>query len=131
MHSKSEILAKLGPVTALSCLALVIVWMFVVSPTTAQVEKGVGAKRWEYCSIYLVVSLRPGMVSKNGLITIKYANEGNSRSETIEAPVRDFNDNAPIMKAIAKLGNEGWEMVGEVFHPSSEERVLYFKRPQP
>jgi hypothetical protein len=40
-------------------------------------------------------------------------------------------ENSALAKAISKLGNDGWEMVGEgTLFPadSGDQKVLYFKR---
>jgi hypothetical protein len=91
------------------------------------------ARQWEYCSLALsTTSPRP----KKGEPYSAYANicyfqETGCRHETIEA--RGTIDNAGIVyldaraKAIAKLGNEKWELF---LLEQLPDAVYYFRRPK-
>jgi hypothetical protein len=85
-----------------------------------------GAQKWEYCAITNVywsdnnIGVRPVAV-------IRYFQAGGEKEETVEfAP--DFGKSAELRdalaKAIAKLGDQGWEM----FLKDPDGR--YFKRPK-
>jgi hypothetical protein len=68
--------------------------------------------KWEYCAIRASVN---GEVMK-----LKYF------SPTPEAKVVDIND---VHQSIARLGQEGWEMVSLTQISQPDARVYYFKRP--
>lgn len=82
--------------------------------------------RWEYCA--LTKAQYPGTV-RGGQYWISYFRGNNVRVELIEASVSEN----PVAKAISKLGDEGWEMVGEGGLDMGPGRgtpgpALYFKR---
>ncbi len=91
-------------------------------------------KKWEYCSVYPYngISSRTGK-SYNWAI-VSYARGDGYSSETIETvvvndePNLNFAQNQAFAKAIAKLGEDGWEMIGK--GDFREQNVLYFKRPK-
>jgi hypothetical protein len=84
-------------------------------------------ERWEYCAV--TRAQFPGSV-RGGQYWIGYFRGNNVRVETIEAGV---TENA-FSKAVAKLGDEGWELVGEGTLDTGPGRgttqplALYFKR---
>lgn len=90
------------------------------------------SKKWEYCSVYPY----NGSFNRSGKIyvsaIISYARGDGYNSETVEAapandePNLNFGQNQAFAKAAAKLGEDGWEMVGE--SEFREQKVLYFKR---
>ncbi len=64
------------------------------------------ALKWEYCAVtkaQFVGSIRGGQY------WISYFRRGNVQVETVEASVQE----SAVAKAVSKLGEEGWEMVGE------------------
>jgi hypothetical protein len=92
------------------------------------------SKKWEYCSVYPYngISNRAGKSYNSAIVS--YARADGYSSETIEAatvndePNLNFAQNQAFAKAIAKLGEEGWEIIGE--GDFREQKVLYFKRPK-
>lgn len=83
--------------------------------------------KWEYCAVtkaQFVGSIRGGQY------WISYFRKGNVQVETVEASVHE----SAVAKAVSKLGEEGWEMVGEgplevrQGGPSGTPTALYFKR---
>jgi hypothetical protein len=94
------------------------------------------AQKWEYCAI-ISAGLGTGNSSDRGVAVIRYFFQaGGLKEETVEfvpdAGKRNFflTDEA-LDKAIAKLGDEGWEMV--LKEPDTEDRprtIFYFKRPK-
>lgn len=99
----------------------------------------VGKSRWEYCAVMTGV----GSVKTDGRIygnaTICYFQQGNSPCESITVEYKgaggaDWDDAAlnATSSVVAKLGQEGWEMVGaggaEAFAARGGASALYFKR---
>ena len=84
--------------------------------------------KWEYCAVtkaQFVGSVRGGQY------WISYFRKGNVQVETVEASVQE----SAVAKAVSKLGEEGWEMVGEGpleirqgGPPGGTPTALYFKR---
>jgi hypothetical protein len=83
-------------------------------------------ERWEYCS------LSKAMVgqSRGGLYWITYFRSDGA--QVVEAEELATERYGPA-KAIAKLGAEGWEMVGEgpLEMRAGGLNAIYFKRPRP
>jgi hypothetical protein len=81
--------------------------------------------RWEYCS------LSKAMVgqSRGGLYWITYFRNGGA--QIVEAEEQATERYGPA-KAIAKLGEDGWEMVGEgpLDMRAGNLNAIYFKRPK-
>jgi len=84
--------------------------------------------RWEYCA--LTRAQFPGSV-RGGQYWIGYFLRNNVRVETVEASVTE----SAFSKALFKLGEEGWELVGEGTldtgpgrGPGAPPSALYFKR---
>ena len=93
-----------------------------------QARARAAGERWEYCA--LTKAQYPGSV-RGGQYWITYFRGNNVRVETIEAGVTENG----VAKAISKLGEEGWEMVGEGTLDIGPGRgtppqALYFKRPR-
>jgi hypothetical protein len=84
--------------------------------------------RWEYCAVskaQFVASARAGQY------WITYFRGTNVRVETVEAGVTENG----MAKAVSRLGEEGWEMVGEGTLDMGPGRgtpptAIYFKRPR-
>jgi len=99
-----------------------------------QGEKSAGAK-WEYCAITDVSVVGQGG-SVIGSANICYFQWSGCRKEVIEASVEgsDFAEGKRIAlaKGVAKLGTEGWEMLGEAtqFGLYQDNKALYFRRRQ-
>lgn len=106
-----------------------------LAPTVAEAqERGGGdddereSLKWEYCAVtkaQFVGSIRGGQY------WISYFRKGNVQVETVEASVQE----SAVAKAVSKLGEEGWEMVGEGpleirqgGPPGGTPTALYFKR---
>jgi len=106
------------------------------SSVRADQGAGGGVQRWEYCAITGVFD-EGDSFGRRGKATIRYFNYSGVREETVEfvseigkrnsSPVVDET----LSKTIAKLGNEGWEMV--LKQPDFEKyagNTFYFKRPK-
>ncbi|HVF57938.1 MAG TPA: hypothetical protein VM934_17430 [Pyrinomonadaceae bacterium] len=84
-------------------------------------------RKWEYCAI--TKAQYSGSV-RGGMYWISYFRNGKVDVVDVEAGV---TGNA-LAKAVFKLGEEGWEMVGEgplevrIGGPSSASNAIYFKR---
>jgi hypothetical protein len=111
-------------------------WLAARPGATAGVEATASAalaegERWEYCAVSRAQF--PGSV-RGGQYWITYFRANNVRVDTIEAGV---SENA-LSKAIYRLGEEGWEMVGQGTLEAGPVRTpttptptaLYFKRPR-
>ena len=84
------------------------------------------AERWEYCTVS-----KAGYTASNrgGTYWISYFRD--SGVEIVEVEERaSEQQGAAVVKAMARLGNEGWEMVGQADLPVKAGRVeaIYFKR---
>jgi hypothetical protein len=95
-------------------------------PTADRMAKLRSPDRWEYCS------LSKAMVGqgRGGLYWITYFRSGGAQVvETEELATERYGPS----KAIAQLGVEGWEMVGEgpLEMRSGGLNAIYFKRPRP
>lgn len=84
-------------------------------------------RKWEYC---VITKAQFAGSIRGGQYWIGYFRRGNVQVETIEAGVME----SALGKAVFKLGEEGWEMVGEgplevrPAGPGSTPTALYFKR---
>jgi hypothetical protein len=83
--------------------------------------------RWEYCAVTKAQFINS---PRGGQYWINYFRGATVRTETVEAGVMENG----LAKAIARLGEEGWEMVGEGTLDMGPGRAnpsaLYFKRPR-
>jgi hypothetical protein len=94
--------------------------------------------RWEYCAITDVTAVLSGSFSHTTIATAKICYfESGCRKEAIEVSVdgSDFDDakNVALGRAVTRLGQQGWEMVGEAtlrFNSAEDRKVLYFRRTQ-
>lgn len=96
-------------------------------PTQAQRVPARGARdRWEYCSLSKALVGQ----SRGGLYWISYFR--NNGAQVVEVEEMATENSGPA-KAIAKLGDEGWEMVGEgpLEMRAGGINALYFKRLRP
>ena len=94
-------------------------------PTQAQREPLKKPDRWEYCS------LSRGAVgqSRGGLYWVMYFRDGGAQVVEVEEAATERYGPAA---AIAKLGDGGWEMVGEgpLEMRAGATNAIYFKRPR-
>ncbi len=93
-------------------------------------EAGVApAERWEYCTVS-----KAGYTASNrgGAYWISYFRDTGVEIVEVEERASEQQGSA-VVKAIARLGSEGWEMVGQADLPVKAGRVeaLYFKRRKP
>ncbi len=82
--------------------------------------------KWEYCSLTRAV-VGP---SRGGLYWISYFRDSGVQVVEVEELATERTGPA---KAIAKLGEEGWEMIGQgpLEIRQGGLNALYFKRPKP
>jgi hypothetical protein len=94
------------------------------SGSSVQADQGgrSGAQKWEYCAITDVY-----WSDNRPVAVIRYFQAGGGKEETVEF-LPDFGKTAELRdalaKAIAKLGDQGWEMF------LKEPDGRYFKRPK-
>lgn len=81
--------------------------------------------RWEYCAL----SRAAVGASRGGLYSITYFRDGGA--QVVEAEETATERYGPA-RAIAQLGQEGWEMVGEgpLEIRAGATNAIYFKRPR-
>ena len=108
-------------------LAVPVGWILSNRPTSAQVEQISYGQRWEYCALSKAAYAGS---NRGGLFWISYFRDSGVQVVEIEDPALEKNGPA---KAIAKLGAEGWEMVGQgpLEIRQATLAALYFKRPKP
>jgi hypothetical protein len=89
-------------------------------------DAGPAARRWEYCAVS-----RSGYTgsSRGGFYWISYFRENGVEVVEIEEKVSEPQGSS-IARAMAKLGEEGWEMLGSGELPVRTGRfeAIYFKR---
>ena len=87
------------------------------------------AERWEYCTVS-----KAGYTASNrgGAYWISYFRDTGVEIVEVEERASE-QQGAAVVKAIARLGNEGWEMVGQADLPVKTGRLeaIYFKRRKP
>ena len=115
-------------------IALMIVATLIVGPisnrwllaTPAMAHQNNAGQQWEYCT--LTKASYAGS-NRGGLYWISYFRDSGVQVAEVEDPA--LEKNGPT-KAIAKLGAEGWEMVGQgpLEIRQGTLNALYFKRPK-
>jgi hypothetical protein len=102
---------------------------FTPAPAQAQLSeesKTAAGRKWEYCA--LTKAAYVGSV-RGGLYWISYFRDAGVQVVEVEEAATERNGPAKI---IAKLGEEGWEMVGQgqLEIRQGGLAALYFKRPK-
>jgi hypothetical protein len=86
--------------------------------------------KWEYCEIERYSGYRESFGVKVYSTIIRYYIPSGWRIETVELDHKDGGSNDKVeAKAIAKLGEEGWEMVHDRTSEGTTTKI-YFKRPK-
>lgn len=121
------ILAIIAAVAAVG--GLIAINPFSASSVRANQGGKSGAQKWEYCAITSVYR-SSGNIGDRPVAVIRYLQVGGGKEEIVEfvpgiGKSAEFRD--AVAKAIAKLGDEGWEMV--LKEPDSGY-IFYFKRPK-
>ena len=90
-------------------------------------SKPVAGQKWEYCAVTKAAYAGTG---RAGLYWISYFRDAGVQVVEVEDAATERN--GPT-KSIAKLGEEGWEMVGQGQLDIRQRGLtaLYFKRPKP
>ena len=78
-------------------------------------------QKWEYCTIYQITQMGGWLTGVGMVYRGSFSVKGAQRVELEHDP------NA-LARGIAKLGLEGWEMVGAAV-VSEHYHTIYFKRP--
>ena len=119
------------------CLALVMSFAWVASTTTQDVRR----QRWEYCHVEIASGSGNSDPNGVGLVAkIVYLTPTGPRTEKLFVPTLTGEGSPldPVIdateRAVAKLGGEGWEMVGIVPERLRANKdgygfFIYFKRP--
>lgn len=86
-------------------------------------------ERWEYCA---VSKAGYAVSNRGGTYWISYFRDAGVEILEVEERASE-QQGAAVVKAIARLGNEGWEMVGQAELPVKTGRLdaIYFKRRKP
>lgn len=105
--------------------------LLAVTPAQAQPQatpsKTFTGQKWEYCALTKAAYVAS---NRGGLYWISYFRDTGVQVVEIEDTALERNGPA---KAIAKLGDEGWEMIteGPLDIRQGELKALYFRRPKP
>lgn len=107
-------------------------------------KKKIARQTWEYCAITSSTFTRTNDVVDGGFATVFYFDTSGFRQEIIKLPSEKIDEKMPdkhqYMKqkawaaAIAQLGDQGWEIVGQLPFNSSflqdmdHSQALFFKR---
>jgi len=117
-------------------LALVVASMIgVVAATvwtkTSPVQAQHMGPKWEYCAITQIYLQDNGQGGSTAVAEVSYLGPSGNRTEKILTSA----DGDPLewhqiafYKITAKLGNEGWEVVGRLNINSPQDDALFFKR---
>ena len=124
--------SKVGVLLVVGLLSVILVGerldrFSLIQTSQAQSTKNQEARKWEYCTIAGVSYDRNRNSSS---ATIAYFTGAGRRLEEVDGG----RGNDPLPAAFAKLGSEGWEMVGQMqFTNQSEYRpdTFFFKRLAP
>ncbi len=94
--------------------------------TSAQAQQDALGQKWEYCALTKAAYVGS---NRGGIYWISYFRD--SGVQVIEVEDAALEKNGPA-KAMAKLGAEGWEMVGQgpLEIRQGTFNALYFKRPK-
>ena len=104
-------------------------WIGTVQPALAQQEtRRTDVRQWEYCAVTRAAF---GPSIKRSTYTITYFRPSGVQIVDVDESVIERN---ALPKAIARLGEDGWEMVGDgpvEFRAGPSIDALYFKRRKP
>ncbi len=116
--------------------------MLVVNPSGASSVQAsqvgrTGIQRWEYCAITSASYAGNNFGGARGIAYIRYFQIDGEKEETVEF-IPEFGRNVSsegkeaLSKAIAKLGNDGWEMISKEADRDTNGNFIpiYFKRPK-
>lgn len=98
-------------------------------PTQAEATRSPETRKWEYCT---VAGLGYDPKRNSSSATISFFTATGRRSETLDCG----SGNDPLAIALAKLGSEAWEVVGQVRYnypgnPDGRPDTWLFKRSVP
>lgn len=101
----------------------------------AQQAEAPRKERWEYCAIVYVEYGTDSFGRSDTKVRVRYFDPKGSREEIVEAqlPTSDYRrfrtESEAVSRAMAKLGNDGWEMVGRESNKNDDNPdFIYFKR---
>jgi hypothetical protein len=127
--SKTRQILIMAIIAAGAAAGLVAINPFRTSSVQANQAGTSGAQKWEYCVITDVHWAGGGLGSRQ-VVVIRYFQVGGSKEEAVEFPsgvVKSTDLKEALNKVIAKLGDEGWEMV---LRAPDNGYTFYFKRPR-
>ena len=130
---------KIRAVSAVLLIGLLAGLMFsrlTLETTEAQQTAQRTTERWEYCAITHVLPVVDGQRDISAAHICYFQRSGCRREVVKGSDNVDFTDKHldALSKAAAKLGGEGWEMLGEgtqyAFNSATDRKALYFRRRQ-
>lgn len=135
MNKTKQILSFAAIAAVVAVVGVIAINPFRGSSVQANQGGRSGIQKWEYCAI-ISAGLGTGNVGERGIAVIRYFQAGGLKEETVEfvpgiGKRNFFLTDEALDKAIAKLGDEGWEMV--LKEPDAEDKprtIIYFKRPK-
>ena len=95
-------------------------------------------RKWEHCAITPGHGVYTNIGKATGYAAITYLRGTQLEYERVEATI-DYEERFPekatdraVSRAVERLGDEGWEMIGEgMLFFRDNQKALYFKRPKP
>ncbi len=129
MNRKQYVVALALLMIAGLCGGAISVRLLDATPTEAQATgttRAHSGQKWEYCALTRAAYVGS---NRNGRYWISYFSD--KGAQVVEMEETALERNGPA-KAIARLADEGWEMVtdGPLDIRQGELRALYFKRPK-
>jgi hypothetical protein len=137
MSKTKQILILATVLAVVAAVGVIAINPFGVSPVQANQGGRSSAQKWEHCAI-IGASFSGGGFNTRGVATIRYFQGEGWKEETVDF-VPDIGqrryehrlyENGALAKAIAKLGDEGWEMVSTNQDKNDNVSSIYFKRPK-
>jgi hypothetical protein len=135
MMNKSQVLFLMISISAITLIGREVIDRYafpkIAQAQSTQTTQSGGQTKWEYCAIKASIEWRSNIVRAVPYTTIRYYQSSGWRTETVEFD--DYRQNhdsdIPVASAIAKLGDEGWEMVDNSTSKGTSSWI-YFKRPK-
>jgi hypothetical protein len=112
----------------MSALAISGMMLLVANSKASVASEGAGGQKWEYCTLTKAAYTSS---PRAGVYWISYFRASGVQVVDVED---NATTNAAMSKALARLGDEGWELVGSgplEVRPGTKLDALYFKRPRP
>jgi hypothetical protein len=133
MMNKAQVLFLMISISAITLIGREVIDKYAF-PKVSHAQGPPFAKqpRWDYCSIVGNGYSRRGIASRDYVVTIHFYHPSGIRTETVELEeIKEgpTGEAQVFAKAIARLGDEGWEMVQDQTR-EGKSSLIYFKKPK-